>query len=85
MWQNGFKGIDAINHLSENYLIDLNKSQASVFAYATATHFKKSATQGTTREFVGTYNLHLVNGNNGWRIDEFKYNLKYVTGNIDFL
>jgi hypothetical protein len=42
----------------------------SVFAYATATHFKKLATNGKTREFVGTYELHLMNTQIGWRIDD---------------
>jgi hypothetical protein len=83
-WQVGFVGIDAVNHLSGNYLIEVNENEASVFAYATATHYKKSATKGNTREFVGSYNLHLIKENVGWRIDEFKYTLKYANGNVDF-
>jgi hypothetical protein len=86
IWKNGFEGIDSINHLAGNYLIELNddEDQASVFAYATATHFKKSAVNGKTRSFVGTYNIHLVMEGNAWKISEFKYNLKYATGNVEF-
>ena len=83
-WRDGFVGIDAVNHLAGNYLIEIKDDAASVFAYATATHFKKLATNGKTREFVGTYELHLTNNQIGWRIDEFKYNLKYTQGNVDF-
>jgi hypothetical protein len=83
MWQKGFEGIDAINHLAGNFLVNINNENASVFAYATATHYKRAATHGATREFVGTYNLHLVRKEKGWRIDEFKYNLKYATGNLE--
>jgi hypothetical protein len=84
IWQDGFVGIDAVNHLAGNYLIEIKEDEASVFAYATATHYKKSATKGNTREFVGSYNLHLIKENVGWRINEFKYNLKYANGNVDF-
>jgi hypothetical protein len=84
IWQAGFVGIDAINHLAGNYIIDLKDDAADAFAYATATHYKETATQGKTREFVGTYNLHLMKKETGWRIDRFKYNLKYANGNLEF-
>ncbi|MEO6734635.1 MAG: nuclear transport factor 2 family protein [Ferruginibacter sp.] len=83
-WEEGFTGIDAINHLAGNYLIEIAENEATVFAYATATHYKKLATNGKTRDFVGTYDLHLVKKEVGWRIDQFKYNLKYSIGNVDF-
>ena len=84
-WQKGFEGIDAINHLASNYLVTIKELTADVFAYATATHYKKSAKKGNTREFVGTYNLHLIYTEKGWRIDVFKYNLKYVNGNVELV
>lgn len=83
IWKNGFVGIDSINHLAGNFLVQINDTVATVFAYATATHYKKSATKGKTREFVGTYNIRLMKHGIGWRIYEFKYDLKYSTGNID--
>jgi len=84
MWDEGFKDLDAVNHLGGNYLVTLTgEGKASVFAYATATHYKDSATQGKTREFVGTYHLGLTKTGNGWHINTFKYNLKYVNGNMD--
>jgi hypothetical protein len=46
-------------------------------------HHKKSATKGSTRSFVGSYDLKAVYGNNGWRLKAFKYNLKFVDGNIN--
>ena len=83
IWRNGFIGIDSINHLSGNHLVNINDTIATVFAYATATHYKQSAKNGKTREFVGTYNISLMKHGVGWRIYEFKYNLKYSTGNIN--
>jgi hypothetical protein len=83
LWKKGFAGLDAVNHLAGNYLIQINDAIATVFAYATATHYKESATNGKTREFTGTYDLRLMKHGIGWRIYEFKYNLKYATGNRD--
>jgi hypothetical protein len=82
-WRKGFVGIDSINHLASNYLVQVHDTVATVFAYATATHYKESATKGKTREFVGTYNISLMKHGIGWRIYEFKYTLKYSTGNLD--
>ena len=81
-WAAGFEGIDAINHLSGNYLVSVDREQADVFCYATATHYKESATQGKTREFVGTYELKLEY-QSSWRIHSFKYVLKYMNGNLE--
>ena len=85
IWKKGFEGIDAVNHLAGNYLIQINDDTGSAFAYATATHYKSSATKGKTREFVGTYNIGLIKNESGWRINQFKYNLKYATGNSDLV
>lgn len=82
-WEEGFKGIDSINHLAGNYIVTIDGKVANVFAYATATHFKNNTSNGKTREFVGTYDIGLIMIENGWRINKFKYNLKYATGNLD--
>jgi hypothetical protein len=82
MWRAGFEGIDSVNHLAGNYLVRISGDTADVFAYATATHYKNAATSEKTREFVGSYNLHLIQTEGGWRIDIFKYNLKYANGNL---
>ena len=82
-WASGFKGIDSINHLAGNYLVDIGEAEASVLAYATATHYRKDAENGNTREFVGTYDLHLILTGGGWRKDGFRYTVKYMSGNLD--
>ena len=84
-WQKGFEGIDAVHHQAGNYLVTINNDEATVTAYAIALHYKKSATQGKTREFVGSYELgfSLLQGNS-WKIHTFRYYLKYMNGNVDF-
>ena len=84
MWSEEFKDLDAINHLAGNVLVDLiDNDHATVFAYATATHYKASAENGKTREFVGTYDIKLVHQIEGWRVNSLTYNLKYLNGNLD--
>ena len=83
LWENGFKGIDHVNHLAGNYIIHIQDNTATAFAYATATHYKESASKGKTREFIGTYEIGLINEGLDWRIWQFKYNLKFMTGNLD--
>jgi hypothetical protein len=82
LWEDGFAGIDSINHLAGNFIVKIQDTTASVFAYATATHYKQSATKGKTREFVGTYDIGLLRQIMGWRIYSFRYDLKYSTGNL---
>ncbi len=66
-----------------NHLITIDGDSAEIFCYATATHYKKDAQNGHTREFVGTYELGAIRTLAGWRLNSFKYNLKYATGNLD--
>jgi SnoaL-like domain len=83
IWRTGFAGIDEINHLAGNYIVSIHDNTATVLAYATATHYKQNATKGKTRAYFGTYNISLMKHGIGWRIYEFKYDLKFVTGNTD--
>ena len=82
-WQKGFESLDAVHHQSGNYLITIMDNGADIFCYAIASHFKAQASNGTTREFVGSYHLHAMYTPMGWRLDRFQYNLKYVSGNKD--
>ena len=84
MWAEGFSGIDQINHLAGNYLVTLlAPDHAVVFCYATATHFTEAAKNGKTREFTGSYDIRLHQGEDGWRINHLAYKLKYSLGNIN--
>lgn len=82
-WAAGFKDLDAIHHQSGNYIVDIEGASADVKAYAIASHYKKEASNGTTREFVGSYDFHLTKENGSWKLDAFKFNLKYMSGNLD--
>jgi hypothetical protein len=84
MWESGFTGIDQVHHQAGNIIVEfLEEGVADIFCYAIASHYKAQATQGKTREFVGSYNLRASFTDQGWRVDAFKYNLKYITGNAE--
>jgi hypothetical protein len=83
MWESGFAGIDAVHHHSGNFMVTVNGEAATVYCYAIASHYKAAATQGQTREFVGSYDLGLEQTAGGWRINSFRYNVKYTRGNME--
>ena len=80
-WKLGFHGIDEVHHQAGHYLFTINDDAADIYAYAVATHYKKSAGKGQTRNFVGSYDLKAILSDQGWRISAFKYNLKFIDGN----
>jgi hypothetical protein len=81
LWRRGFEGLDAIHHQAGHYLIDVKEDEADIYGYAMATHYKAAAQKGNTRMFVGSYDLKAIRTENGWRLNQFKYNLKYIDGN----
>lgn len=87
LWREALKDIDHVHHHTGNFIVEFynEEVQAKVFCYATASHYKKSASRGNTREYVGAYELHASFTDFGWRIDKFKYDLKYITGNTELV
>jgi hypothetical protein len=83
MWEQGLKGLKAIHHQAGNYQVTIKGSEADMFCYGIAYHYLPNSTDRNTRVFVGSYDLHLVNGDEGWKIDKFKFNLKFIDGNKD--
>jgi len=80
-WEQGLQSLQAIHHQVGNYLVTVNGHEADVFCYGIASHYLPNPTNQNTRVFVGSYNFHLVKDGEQWRIDQFKFNLKYVDGN----
>ena len=81
-WEKAFAELDFIHHQAGNYIVTIHGYEATVYAYSIASHYREAAKKGKTREFIGSYDLHLIKNQSGWRIDKFKYNLKYSTGNM---
>ena len=83
MWDDGLKNLEAVHHQTGNLKIDVIGEKAVAFCYGTASHFKNTTSGKNTRTFVGSYNFHLTRTDEEWRIDSFKFNLKYVDGNLN--
>ena len=83
LWKKGFEGLDSIHHQAGHYLIEDIGAEAIIFGYAIALHYKASATEGKTRSFVGSYDLRAARQDKGWRLTQFKYNLKFIDGNTN--
>lgn len=82
-WDKGLKAIKAIHHQIGNYVINVEQNSADVFCYGIASHYLPNKTHRNTRTFVGSYNFHLVKNGANWQIDRFKFNLKYIDGNMN--
>jgi 3-phenylpropionate/cinnamic acid dioxygenase small subunit len=83
MWDEGFNSLEAIHHQAGNHKVEIRENKAIAFCYGIASHYKKTESGKNTRTFVGSYNFHLSKNNERWKIDSFKFNLKYVDGNVD--
>jgi len=82
-WEQGLKAVKAIHHQAGNYQVTLRGNEADLFCYGTAFHYLPNPTERNTRTFVGSYNFHMVRSDAGWKIDHFKFNLKFIDGNKD--
>ena len=80
-WDQGLKALKSIHHQTGNYIVKVSQGQADAFCYGIASHYLPNKTNQNSRLFVGSYNFHLIKEAQGWRIDQFKFNLKYIDGN----
>jgi len=82
-WDTGLKPLKAIHHQAGNYVVTINGNQAEAFCYGIASHYLPNKNNQNARTFVGSYNFHLLKQESQWRIDKFKFNLKYIDGNAN--
>ena len=82
-WDNGLKALKAVHHQAGNFIVNLQNNEAEVFCYGIALHYLPNPTNQNTRTFVGSYNFHLTKTDGSWRIDRFKFNLKFIDGNLN--
>jgi hypothetical protein len=81
-WDRGLRHLKAIHHQAGNFRVTVNGGRADAFCYATASHYLPNATGRNTRLFVGSYDFQLEKDGVAWRIRLFRFNLKYMDGNL---
>ena len=79
----GLRPLKAVHHQTGNFRVRVAGEEADVFCYATASHYLPNRSGRNSRVFVGRYDLHLTREGGAWRIDLFRFHLKYVDGNLD--
>ena len=82
-WEAGLRPLHAIHHQAGNFLVEVGDGTAKAFCYATASHYRKTASGRDTRTFVGSYDFELEKKDDRWLITMFRFNLKYLDGNLD--
>jgi len=82
-WETGLKPIQAVHHQTGNCRVNVLGDEAEAFCYGTATHYRPTKSGRNVRTFVGSYDFRLVKLEGRWRITSFRFNLKYVDGNLE--
>jgi hypothetical protein len=83
MWDAGLRELKATHHQVGNYLVKVRDEDADLFCYGIAIHHLPNPTNENNRVFVGSYDLHLLKIGGVWKVDKFKFNLKFIEGNKD--
>jgi hypothetical protein len=83
-WETGLAPLEAVHHQVGNLLVDFpDEGGAHVTCHGIALHYLPNRSGENTRTFVGTYELHLDRDGGLWRIDRFRFRVKYVEGNLE--
>jgi SnoaL-like domain len=80
-WAEGLKALESVHHQAGNYRVTVRGDQADASCYGVAWHFRRNRTGRNTRLFVGSYDFHFCRQGEGWAIDVFRFNLKFIDGN----
>lgn len=82
-WREGLASIDHVHHQVGNFEVRVAGNQADVSCYGIAYHHRAISSPDNLRTFVGSYDVHLRRVGASWRIELFKFNAKFVTGNLE--
>lgn len=84
-WETGLAPIESVHHQVGNHLItlDVGGERASGFCYGIAIHYKKTRGGQNTRTFVGSYDFLFRRAGEAWLIEAFRFNLKFLEGNLE--
>jgi hypothetical protein len=80
-WEQGLKPIQAVHHQAGNFLVTFSGSEADASCYGIAYHYRPTKSGKNTRVFVGTYDFHLRLHGDDWKIEMFRFNLRFIDGN----
>jgi hypothetical protein len=82
-WEAGLRPIESVHHQTSNYRIAIAADEAEASCYGVAFHFRRTRSGRNTRTFVGSYDFHLRRSADRWQIEAFRFNAKFVDGNLE--
>jgi len=82
-WRDGLRPIESVHHQVGNVRIDCVGDRAKASCYGIAYHCRSTKSGRNTRVFVGTYDVELRRAAPAWRITHFRFNLKFIDGNLE--
>jgi len=82
-WESGLAPIEAVHHQLGNLSIEVRETEATASCYGIAYHYRRTYSGQNTRVFVGSYDFHLQLTGGDWRIDLFRFKVKFVDGNLE--
>ena len=82
-WEAGLLPLDAIHHQTGNLEVEVSGDEATASCYGVAWHYRRTRSGRNTRVFVGSYDFHLARADGTWKIDLFRFKLKFVDGNLE--
>jgi hypothetical protein len=82
-WTRGLAPIESVHHQAGNFRVTLRDGGAEASCYGIALHYRRTASGRNTRTFVGSYDFGLVRQADTWRINAFRFNLKFLDGNLE--
>lgn len=82
-WEQGLAPITAVHHQAGNFRVTPRGDEADAFCYGIAIHYRANPTGRDTRTFVGSYEFGLRRDGGRWRINRFRFVVKFVDGNLE--
>ncbi len=82
-WEEGLRPIQVVHHQAGNYRVQVQGERAAAFCYGVAHHYRATASGRNTRTIVGSYDFQLRRVEGRWQIDSFRFNVKYIDGNLE--
>lgn len=82
-WDRGLRPLQAVHHQVGNFRIRVDGGRATVACYGVAFHYVRTRSGRNTRTFVGSYDFDLEKQDRRWRITLFRFNLKFLDGNLE--
>lgn len=82
-WETGLAPLQAVHHQAGNLRVRLAGERAEASCYGIAIHYLPNARGANTRTFVGSYDFTLAHAGDRWEITHFRFNLKFLDGNLE--